>query len=67
MAGVPDLEEMQNIEAPTDEVEQRRIIDLFGIKVRGLQGPAEVIFDGMRRCDPFTPPELESDRACRFD
>lgn len=37
MAGVPDLEEMHNIEAPTDEVELRTIIDLFGIKVRAIQ------------------------------
>lgn len=34
MQGVPELEGMQQTEAPLDEIEVKTVIELFGIKVR---------------------------------
>lgn len=33
MQGVPELEGMQQTEAPLDEIEVKTVIELFGVKV----------------------------------
>lgn len=37
MQGVPELEGMQQTEAPLDEIEVKTVIELFGVKVRTLR------------------------------